>query len=80
MAAYETLGMLRWEAGARPEDGIWAAHWYHRVHESTGFSPYRPKTAPFPNRLRPLLDECRPYYEKLYRHALKARPQQDDKT
>ena len=30
--------MLSWPAGGRPEDGIWAAHWYNGVHESTGFA------------------------------------------
>lgn len=30
--------MLSWEAGSRPEDGIWAAHWYNAVHQSTGFA------------------------------------------
>ncbi|MDX1509320.1 MAG: hypothetical protein R3358_13625, partial [Woeseiaceae bacterium] len=24
--------MLRWEAGPRREDGVWAPHWYHAVH------------------------------------------------
>lgn len=64
-------GMLAWETGGRPEDGVWAAHWYANVHRSRGFQPYRPKTEPFPERLRALLDECRPYYEALYAHALK---------
>lgn len=68
--------MLSWEAGARPEDGIWARHWYQQVHKSTGFSAYTPKTDPFPDRLRDLLDECRPYYQKLYSYALKAKPDQ----
>jgi len=30
--------MLSWPAGARPEDGPWAAHWYDRVRASTGFN------------------------------------------
>ncbi|MDJ1009467.1 MAG: HAD family hydrolase [Paracoccaceae bacterium] len=30
--------MLTWNAGGRPEDGPWAAHWYGAVHSSTGFS------------------------------------------
>lgn len=30
--------MLRWPAGGRPEDGVWAAHWYGAVHRSTGFA------------------------------------------
>ncbi|MDM8531127.1 hypothetical protein QUF63_08135 [Anaerolineales bacterium HSG25] len=65
--------MLQWQTGARPEDGIWAKHWYHSVHKSTSFAPYRPKTAPFPEALRPLLTECQPYYERLFAQALKAK-------
>ena len=64
--------MLSWPQGPRPEEGVWAPHWYHRVHETTGFAPYRAKTDPFPEFLRPLLAECRPYYEFLYSHAIKA--------
>ncbi len=61
--------MLSWEAGPRSEDGIWASHWYHVVHRSTGFAPYRSKHE-FPDRLLPLLDECRPWYDRLFEHAL----------
>jgi len=57
--------MLSWEAGKRPEDGIWAPYWYKSVHLSTGFQKYKPKTAPFPQHLEPLLAACQPYYEKL---------------
>ena len=66
--------MLSWEAGGRPEDGVWAAHWYANAHRSTGFQPYKSKPEPFPERLRPLLNECKPHYEYLYAHALKAKP------
>jgi hypothetical protein len=68
--------MLAWPAGPRPEDGIWAKHWYHAVHRSTGFQPYRPKQAPFPSRLQPLLAQCAPHYAQLTRHAIRsgARP------
>lgn len=65
--------MLEWAAEARPEDGVWAPHWYHNVHLSTGFAPYRAKTGDFPGDLEPLLDECRPHYEKLLASALRAR-------
>ncbi len=65
-------GMLRWPAGPRPEEGGWAPHWYHVIHTTTGFQPYRPKTAPFPAFLKPLLEECKPYYDYLYQFALKA--------
>ncbi len=64
--------MLHWSAGARPEDGVWAKYWYRSVHQSTGFQPYRPKTTPFPERLKPLLAECQPYYEILRERALTA--------
>lgn len=57
--------MLSWPAGPRPEDGVWAKYWYQNVHRSTGFQPYKPKTAPFPEHLKELLAECKPIYEKL---------------
>ena len=63
-------GMLSWEAGPKPEDGVWAPHWYHNVHRSTGFDPYREKTDPFPAHLEPLLAECIPLYERLLEYAL----------
>ncbi len=63
--------MLRWQAGARKEDGVWAAHWYHAVHQSTGFAPYKAKTE-FPSHLQSLLDECQPWYDRLFEHALRA--------
>ena len=64
--------MLSWKEGGRPEDGVWAPYWYQNIHRSTGFEPYRPKTEAFPERLLPLLAECRPYYEYLYRHAIRS--------
>ena len=66
-----TPAMLSWEPGPRPEDGVWAPHWYHAVHRSTGSAPYRPKKE-FPDCLRPLLDECQPWYERLFEHAIRA--------
>lgn len=64
--------MLSWAAGARPEDGSWAKYWYGSVHRSTGFQPYKPKSEPFPEKLRPLLAECQPYYEQLAALAIEA--------
>lgn len=64
--------MLSWEAGARPEDGVWAPHWYENVWKSEGFGEYRPKTTPFPDHLKSLLAECQPYYEQLAALAIKA--------
>ncbi|HRW04308.1 MAG TPA: hypothetical protein P5121_04400 [Caldilineaceae bacterium] len=64
--------MLQWQAGARPEDGIWAKYWYQGVHQSTGFERYQAKTTPFPPRLLPLLAQCRPHYERLAAMAIRA--------
>ncbi len=62
--------MLSWPAGPKRFDGVWAPRWYGNVHRSTGFEPYRPKRGPFPEQLRPLLEECRPYYAKLKDSAI----------
>ncbi|MGH1362238.1 MAG: sulfotransferase family protein [Calditrichia bacterium] len=62
--------MLQWQAGALEEDGVWAPHWYHNVHKSTGFQEYTEKTDPFPEELRLLLAECKPHYEFLLDKAI----------
>ena len=64
--------MLRWPPGPKSYDGVWAKHWYHNVHRSTGFQKYKPKTAPFPEHLRPLLAECQAYYHQLLPYIIKA--------
>ena len=69
--------MLQWEPGARPEDGVWAKYWYHNVHKSSGFAPWKPKNEPVPSRLQPLLQACQPYYEQL-RSALLITPDTDE--
>lgn len=72
----ETVGipfntnMLHWEAGARPEDGIWAPYWYGNVHKSTGFQPYKAKKEAFPERLLPLLETCLPLFETIKKYEL----------
>ncbi len=58
-------GMLKWKAGARKEDGIWAKYWYTNVHKSTGFTKYQLKTKSFPEKLKPLLESCIPYHKRL---------------
>jgi hypothetical protein len=65
--------MLRWEPGPLPEDGVWAEHWYASVHESMGFNPYTPKKGPVPERLEPMLENCKNYYVRMYKHAIKAK-------
>ncbi|WPP52817.1 sulfotransferase-like domain-containing protein [Catalinimonas niigatensis] len=64
--------MLTWEAGARPEDGVWAKYWYHNVHQTTGFSKQESSSRTLPEHLIPLYKEARPYYESLFQNAIKA--------
>ncbi len=63
--------MLSWSPGRRDTDGIWAPHWYAAVEASTGFEPWRQKPVSLPESRRPLLAECRRWYEKLHQHRLK---------
>lgn len=57
--------MLRWEAAARKEDGVWAKYWYSSVHRSSAFKKYSAPTDPFPEHLQPLLEKCLPLYREL---------------
>lgn len=62
--------MLAWSPGARAFDGVWAPHWYQNVHRSSGFEPFAPKQAAFPERLETLLAQCQPHYERLLARSL----------
>ena len=57
--------MLRWAAGPRAEDGIWAKHWYGAVHKSTGFAGAEGPLPILTGRDAKLLDETLPYFERL---------------
>lgn len=57
--------MLKWEAGPKPIDGIWAPWWYDSVHKSTGFNTERKYPKPFPPSLYGLLEQCLPFYNFL---------------
>ncbi|KAG6557131.1 hypothetical protein Mapa_001058 [Marchantia paleacea] len=64
--------MLRWPAGPKPEDGLWAPWWYKTVHKTTEFNARSPfNTKPFPKKLYHLLEHCQPFYNLLNRHALR---------
>jgi len=62
--------MLAWPPGPRPSDGVWAAHWYARVRESTGFARNHPP-GPVPEGLEGIVAACRPHYERMSAHKLK---------
>jgi Sulfotransferase domain len=58
--------MLTWPAGPRETDGAWASHWYAAVEASTGFKPYRRQQPHLDDAQARLVEQCLPYYEKLY--------------
>ena len=64
--------MLFWRPGALPEDGCWAKYWYHNVHQSSGFQPYREKEVNLDEALEELAGRCQPYYDQLFEEAIKA--------
>ena len=62
--------MLRWQAGVRDTDGVWAKHWYGAVERSTGFAPYQDDDSPLPDQLLGLLEACQPLYDQLAQHRI----------
>ncbi|MGH8242006.1 MAG: HAD family hydrolase [Steroidobacteraceae bacterium] len=64
--------MLAWRAGPRETDGAWAPHWYAAVEASTAFEPYRRRHLELNAARARLVDECGPFYEKLYALRLRA--------
>lgn len=63
--------MLTWPAGPKPEDGVWAPHWYGAVHRSTGFvPPPDPPTDPLPDHLDAVAREAAPLHAHLAAHTL----------
>ena len=63
--------MLSWPPGPRPEDGVWAAHWYGAVHRSTGFAGAEGPLPQIETAQLPLLEKALPHYERMAARALK---------
>ena len=63
--------MLSWEPGSKPEDGVWAKHWYKNTHESSGFSNKEPNRDSLPEKFLPVLEEATVLYDNLKKYACK---------
>lgn len=66
-----TASMLRWEAGARPEDGVWAKYWYANVHKSVGFQPWQQKHYDLSPALARIASACQQAYEEMLQEAIR---------
>ncbi|XP_004305017.1 PREDICTED: branched-chain-amino-acid aminotransferase-like protein 2-like [Fragaria vesca subsp. vesca] len=60
--------MLKWVAGPKPIDGVWAPWWYESVHKSTCFQPANRYPMPFPFPMYDVLEQSLPFYNFLRRH------------
>lgn len=65
-----TPAMLCWPRGGRSEDGVWAAHWYGAVHDSTGFAPAEGLLPELKGEGAALAEAALPAYERLRAVAL----------
>lgn len=58
-------GMLFWQHGPKPFDGVWARHWYTSLHATTGFAGPEGPLPQLSGDLRNLVDRTLPAYRKL---------------
>jgi len=65
-----TEAMLSWPAGGRPEDGVWARHWYSNVQASTGFVAPSKQVSEVPAYLQEVYQSALPYYQALKLKAI----------
>lgn len=57
--------MLSWPKGGHAADGVWAAHWYGAVHDSTGFAGAEGPLPDLQGDYADLANAALPYYEKM---------------
>lgn len=57
--------MLSWPPGGHRSDGVWADHWYHAVHASTGFAGEEHPLPHLTGHLAELAEQAMPHYERL---------------
>ncbi|MEM9550153.1 MAG: HAD family hydrolase [Pseudomonadota bacterium] len=61
-----TDAMLSWPKGGHESDGVWAAHWYGAVWNSTGFADPEGPLPEIPDHLAPVLTDAIPLYQSLF--------------
>lgn len=57
--------MLSWPEGGHHSDGVWEAHWYGKLHDSTGFAGPEGPLPEVEAEAARLVEQAMPYYEKL---------------
>ena len=62
--------MLSWPSGGHAADGIWAAHWYDAVHQSTGFADAEGPMPVLTGRLAELVESVLPAYNQMAAHKI----------
>ena len=65
-----TEKMLRWPAGPKPYDGVWAPHWYNAVHGSTGFDEPEGPLPVIAAEYAHLVEQAMPHYQRLAAYRL----------
>ncbi|MBI6630976.1 sulfotransferase-like domain-containing protein [Pontibaca salina] len=66
-----SVSMLRWPAGPKPFDGVWASHWYGAVHRSNGFAGPEGILPQLEGEAADLCAQALPHYEALKAQKLK---------
>lgn len=66
-----TDAMLDWPAGPKPEDGVWAPHWYDAVWKSTGFGEPSAYPMGLPSELMDMAEAARDRHDAIAAHRIK---------
>ncbi len=65
--------MLKWPAGRRTSDGVWASHWYRNVENSTQFAAQQEREITLDADQQKIADLCQPHYEAMQLQCIKCR-------
>ena len=58
-------GMLHWQPGRQPEDGVWGNVWYDAVWQSEGFGKPSSAPSPLPDAYCDIAKAAKPTYEAM---------------